>query len=111
VLWLGGPRLLVDSAIGVLICAGRLGLAVAPGWIGAGDVKLMALSGAVSGAAAGWPFSLTILLYVAVAGGVQAALWLLAAKLRGLEKPKYVPYGVAVAAGTLAAFLWGGSLL
>ena len=111
VLWLGGPRLLVDSAIGVLICAGPLALAMVRGWMGAGDVKLMALSGAVSGAAAGWPFSLTILLYVAVAGGVQAALWLLAAKLRGLEKPKYVPYGVAVAAGTLAAFLWGGSLL
>ena len=73
--------------------------------MGAGDVKLMALSGAVAGAAAGWPFALTVLLWVAVAGGVQSALWLAAARLRGAQGPRHVPYGVSIAAGTLAAFL------
>lgn len=103
-LWLGGWPLLLQSAIGALVCAVPLGLAMWRGFMGAGDVKLIALSGAVAGAAAGWPFSLTILLYVAIAGGVQAALWLAAARIRGAEKPKYVPYGVSIAAGTLAAF-------
>jgi prepilin signal peptidase PulO-like enzyme (type II secretory pathway) len=70
----------------------------------------MAVAGAVSGAAAGWPFSLAVLLCVAIAGGVQSALWMLATKLRGAERPKYVPYGVSIAVGTIAAFLWGRSL-
>jgi len=111
VAWLGGFALLGESALGALVCAGPLALAMLRGWMGAGDVKLMALSGAVSGAAAGWPFSLTILLYVTVAGGVQAVLWLAVAKARGAEKPKYVPYGLAIAAGTAAAFVWGAALL
>jgi len=109
VLWLGGLPLLGESALGALVCAGPLALAMLRGWMGAGDVKLMALCGAVAGAAAGWPFSLMVLLYVAVAGGVQAVLWIVVAKVRGQEKPKYVPYGVAIAAGTAAAFVWGAA--
>jgi prepilin peptidase CpaA len=109
--WLGGLQLLLESALGVLVCAGPFALMMLRGWMGAGDVKLMAVAGAVSGAAAGWPFSLAVLLYVAVAGGVQSAVWILAAKLRKHERPKYVPYGIAIAAGTAAAFLWGASLL
>jgi prepilin signal peptidase PulO-like enzyme (type II secretory pathway) len=35
---------------------------------------------------------------------------MLAAKARGQERPKYVPYGVAIAAGTTIAFIWGGPL-
>ena len=108
--WLGGLALLAEAAVGVLVCAGPLALAMLKDAMGAGDVKLMALSGAVSGAAAGWPFSLTTLLYVSVAGGVQALLWIVAAKMRGEARPKHVPYGVSIAAGTLVAFLWGGSL-
>lgn len=108
--WLGGLPLLGEAALGVLVCAVPLGLMMLRGWMGAGDVKLIALPGAVSGAAAGWPFSLTILLYVAIAGGVQAAIWTAAAKLRGEARPRYVPYGVSIAAGTFAAFLWGGRL-
>ena len=111
VLWLGGFSLLADSALGVLVCAGPFALMMLRNWMGAGDVKLMALSGAVSGAAAGWPFSLTILLYVAIAGGIQSVLWIAAAKLRGQDRPKYVPYGVSIAAGSIAAFLFGGALL
>jgi len=104
VLWLGGLTLLGDAALGALVCGGPLLLAMLRGWMGAGDVKLMALCGAVSGAAGGWPFSRAVLLYVAVAGGVQAVLWILAAKVLGRERPRYVPYGVAIAAGTAAAF-------
>jgi prepilin peptidase CpaA len=111
IFWLGGLALLAEAAVGVLICAGPLAVMMLLGWMGAGDVKLIALSGAVSAAAAGWPFSLTILLYVAVAGGLQSALWMLAAKLRGRDRPKYVPYGVSIAAGTLTAFLFGRALL
>jgi prepilin peptidase CpaA len=111
VFWLGGLSLLADAALGVAVCAGPFALMMLRGWMGAGDVKLMALAGAVSGAAAGWPFSLTILLYVAVAGGLQSVLWMAAAKVRGQERPRYVPYGVSIAAGTTVAFLFGGALL
>jgi prepilin peptidase CpaA len=110
-LWLGGLGLLAEAALGVLVCAGPFALMMLRGWMGAGDVKLMAVAGAVSGAAAGWPFSLAVLFYVAIAGGVQSALWMLAAKLRGHERPKYVPYGIAIATGTAVAFLWGRSHL
>ena len=110
VMWLGGLSLLAEASIGVLVCAGPFALMMLRGWMGAGDVKLMAVCGAVSGAAAGWPFALSVLLYVAVAGGIQSALWMLAAKVRGRERPKYVPYGLAIAAGTAADFLWGGAL-
>jgi prepilin peptidase CpaA len=109
-LWLGGLPLLLEAGLGALVCAGPFALMMLRGWMGAGDVKLMAVAGAVSGAAAGWPFSLAMLLYVAIAGGVQAAVWMLAAKLRGHDRPKYVPYGVAIAAGTVAAFFFGDGL-
>ena len=74
--------------------------------MGLGDVKLMALAGAV----AGWPSALAVLLYVSVAGGVQALLWLFVAWVRGAERPRSVPYGVAIAAGTIAAFFFGDRL-
>ncbi|HET7788660.1 MAG TPA: prepilin peptidase [Myxococcales bacterium] len=110
VIWLGGLSLLAQSALGVLICAGPLAAASFRDWIGAGDVKLMAVAGVVSGAMAGWTFSLAILFWVVIAGGLQAALWLLAAWLRGKERPKSVPYGVAIAAGTLFGLFAGPSL-
>ncbi|HEY6909449.1 MAG TPA: A24 family peptidase [Myxococcales bacterium] len=110
VVWLGGLPLLARSGVGVLICAGPLAAASFRGWIGAGDVKLMAVVGIVSGAMAGWPFSLAILFWVVIAGGLQAALWLVAAKVRGRERPRAVPYGVAIAAGTLWGLLAGPSL-
>lgn len=106
---LGGAALLAEAAVGVLVCAGPFALMMLRRWMGAGDVKLMALAGAVAGAAAGWTFSLTVLLYVAVAGGAQAVLWMAVARARGQERPLHVPYGVSIAAGTAAAFLLGGS--
>ena len=111
-LWLGGWPLLFESALGVLVCAGPFWLSskLNRKWMGWGDGNLMAVSGAVSGAAAGWPFALSVLLYVAVAGGVQSLLWIIVSKLLGRERPKYVPYGVAIAAGTAWAFLFGAPM-
>jgi prepilin peptidase CpaA len=109
--WLGGLGLVFESLVGIVVCVLPLLIGYAFKAIGAGDVKLMALCGAVSGAAAGWPFSATVLLYVSIAGGVQAVLWLLTAKLLGHERPRYIPYGVAIAAGTACAFLFGGAII
>jgi prepilin peptidase CpaA len=111
VVWLGGFPLLAQSGLGVLICAGPLAAASFRGWIGPGDVKLMAVVGIVSGAMGGWRFSLTTLFWVTIAGGLQSALWLVAAKVRGQERPRAVPYGVAIAAGTLWALFAGASLI
>jgi Flp pilus assembly protein protease CpaA len=107
---LGGLPLLAESTLGALVCAGPLAFAMWRGWMGAGDVKLMAVSGLVSGTAGGWTFSLLVLLDVAIAGGAQAALWLLAAKVRRHARPKSVPYGLAIATGTAWAFLTGAPL-
>lgn len=107
VAWLGGIGLLAQALVGALLCAAPLALATSRGWIGAGDVKLIALAGLVAGAAAGWPFALTLLLDTAIAGGAQALLWLAAARARHREAPRHVPYGVAIAAGTAWAFLVG----
>jgi prepilin peptidase CpaA len=107
---LGGLALLAESALGALLCSTPLALAMWRGWMGAGDVKLMALCGLVSGTAGGWTFSLIVLLDVAIAGGAQAILWLLAARARDRERPKSVPYGVAIAIGTAWAFLTGSPL-
>ncbi len=105
--WAGGSEALFDCLIGLAVCAGPLLLGSLRGAIGMGDVKLMALAGA----AAGWPGSLAVLVYVSLAGGLQALMWLVAAKLRGQDRPKYVPYGVAIAAGTAAAFFWAEKLV
>jgi len=110
VLWLGGFALLVKAMAGALICAGPFLIAFWRKWVGGGDVKLMALCGLVAGAAAGVTFALTVLFDVAVAGGLQAALWMLAARVRKADRPKTVPYGVAIAAGTAWAFCAGAPL-
>jgi prepilin peptidase CpaA len=107
---LGGLPLLAESALGALVCALPLAVAMWRGWMGAGDVKLIAVAGLVSGTAAGWTFSLVVLFYVAVAGGAQAVLWLLAARVRQHDRPESVPYGVAIAVGTAWAFLTGAPL-
>jgi prepilin peptidase CpaA len=97
----GGWPLVKNSLIGLAVCAVPMLLAALPGWIGMGDVKLIA----VCGAAAGVPAAITVLLFVTVAGGLQALLFLAAARLRGFPPPRHVPYACSIAAGTLAAFL------
>jgi prepilin peptidase CpaA len=110
VLWLGGVALLLECALGALICAGPLGLAMWRGWMGAGDVKLMALAGLVAATTGGWEMSLTVLVDVAVAGGLQALLWIGAARIRGRPPPRTIPYALAIAAGVTWAFLSGIAL-
>jgi len=105
--WSGGVTQVYSSLVGLAVCGGPFLLAALPGWMGMGDVKLMA----VVGAALGWPLGLWALLGVTVAGGAQAILWLIAARIAGREKPKSVPYAVSIAAGTAAAFLLGEALV
>lgn len=100
---LGGRGLVAECLIGAAVCALPFLAGYALKAVGAGDVKLML----VCGAAAGWPLSGTVLLFVTVAGGVQALLWLAGARILGHPRPKYIPYGLAIAAGTLAAFAYG----
>jgi len=109
-LWLGGLPLLLEAAFGAFLCAAPLAAALWRGWMGAGDVKLMALAGLVAGAAAGWGFALGVLLDVAVAGGAQALLWIGAARIRGQAPPRTVPYALAIAAGVTWAFVSGIAL-
>jgi len=106
-IWLGGFPLLLQSALGALACATPLLFAMWRGWMGAGDMKLMAVAGLVAGAAAGWPLAVTVLLQVAIAGGLQALLWAAVARVRGRERPKTIPYALAIAAGTIPAFVPG----
>lgn len=120
-----------EAQLGLL--PGLVGLAV--GWfafyvmyllggMGGGDVKLM---GAV-GAALGFPVVLYALMFTALVGGLQAILVLLwdgsltatlvnagkrmaqALRVRRREgeppAPKYVPYGVAIALGSVWAVWW-----
>ncbi|WP_293676512.1 prepilin peptidase [uncultured Phenylobacterium sp.] len=83
-------------------------------WLGGGDAKLMAAAALWLG----WPALMTFLAGAALAGGVLAVL-LLALRSPGLrlvalrgppwmsklaEPGEGVPYGVAIAAGVLAAF-------
>jgi prepilin peptidase CpaA len=99
--WAGGWAGIAASVGGAMACAGPLFVAAIPGWIGMGDVKLMA----VAGAAAGWPEAVSVLLLVSLAGGVQAAAQLCWARLRGRTGPRSVPYACAIAAGSAAAYL------
>ena len=135
--WIGGHQQLVASIVGMVTLwlvpfigsfvdtiDGRLRLRWAPerAVFGEGDAKLMAVSGAASGLlvdpplpwmkieAAWWPpFSsaFMVLVWMSVASGVQAILWLAVARVRGREKPVYVPMGLAIAVGTVLAFLLG----
>ena len=109
--WYGSWPLLVQCSIGCVICVLPFLIAWRFGAMGAGDVKLIAVCGFVAGGWDSFLFGVTELLYVSIAGGVQAVVWLAVARARGQEKPRYVPYGVAIAAGTLIAFLWGDRVL
>ena len=102
----GGWPLVQNCLLGMAVCGVPLLLAVLPGWVGMGDVKLIA----VCGAAAGFPAAVTVLLLVTVAGGIQAALQLVVARIRGMARPTHVPYACSIAAGTVAAFFLGGHL-
>jgi len=111
------------------LLSGLAGLALAAGWFGVfalsgkgmgwGDVKLAG----VMGAAFGIPLSLTGLVFISLAGALQAIvslLWrgdlsdtvrtVLSRKVGSpgdTEKPeRHIPYGVAIALGSLWAMWW-----
>ncbi len=98
----GAGSALAGAAVGGVV----LGLFYLLGGMGAGDVKLMAAVGALLG----WPLAVAALLCTAIAGGVLALVWVICRWLasgrrtaRGgasLRKIR-LPYGVAIAAGTL----------
>ena len=105
-------------AWGLALAAGGAALLVgvvmfAMGWIGGGDAKLFAACGLWLGLSAAAPF----LLWTALAGGALATLLILGRRAsdllpgfgpawiqRLLTRGEGVPYGVAIAAGALAAF-------
>jgi prepilin peptidase CpaA len=133
ILWLGGPVLLVEALLGALVCTLPFLLAAWRGWMGAGDVKLMAAVGIFLG----WPDSFLAVALTTGAGAV-AALGLLAAKggltnylrrygamakcLLFTGRVAYVPpepeesstllfpYALAIALGTFATLAWAGRL-
>lgn len=107
IVWRGGPILLFEGALGAIVCAVPLLLLSLRSAMGEGDVKLMALCGLTAGAAGGWSFALTLLAHVAIAGGIQALLWIAVALLRKKPRPRSVPYALSIAAGTASAFLGG----
>ena len=105
-------------AWGLALAAGAAALLIgmvmfALGWIGGGDAKLFAACGLWLGLSAAAPF----LLWTALTGGVLAGGLILGRRAaevlpgvgpawmqRLLTRGEGVPYGVAIAAGALAAF-------
>jgi prepilin peptidase CpaA len=115
--WIGSaPFLQLGwSGAGVSLLTFAVVLAVgmalwAPGWVGGGDVKLLA-AGALW---FGWPDAMMFLLYAMIAGGVLAVVLLALRKLSPvlpvspdalvktpLAEGAPAPYAVAIAAGAL----------
>jgi prepilin peptidase CpaA len=115
---------LTESALGLLLAGGIFGLFFLFGGFGAGDVKLAAAIGALTG----WHFALGAIAYSALVGGAMALgllIWkgqlvrglrdsvVAAARPSRLEKTVgkdspaglTVPYGFAISIGTLWAWL------
>jgi leader peptidase (prepilin peptidase)/N-methyltransferase len=106
-LWLlARPGPLLAGPVGALVFAGPLWLAarLRPGDMGLGDVKLAA----VLGLYLGFPVSVLGLMFGVVAGGVGGLAVLLLP--RG-SRHATMPYGPFLAAGALAAWIWGIPLL
>jgi leader peptidase (prepilin peptidase)/N-methyltransferase len=105
------PPGLRDSALGAALGAGIL-LAIRWGWrratgvdgMGLGDVKMLAMIGAVLGWEAVW----LVLLLASVAGALAGVA--IAAAGRGSMKSK-LPFGTFLAVAALAASLWGQRLI
>ena len=72
------------------------------GWIGGGDVKLMAMIGLLMG----MPFLLRALVYISLAGGIAAAAVAAYRLLRRMPlRGVTIPYGTAIVAGTYFCIL------
>jgi len=114
----GWADLAASAAVGMAILAGGM-ILFARGWMGGGDVKLLAVSGLWFGPAATPAF----LLLTALAGGLVTlglvafravgAPRLIGVRIAALHDPSgHVPYGIAIAAAAVAvAFLRPGALV
>lgn len=114
---------LLSGLLGAGLAAGMLAFLAWRGRMGWGDVKLMAVVGAVFG----YPLALAALVFTSLVGALQAVVTLiwqgavwdtllgvgrrLAERLRLLpgavhEARRHIPYGVAIALGSLWAMWW-----
>ena len=109
-----GGRGLLLSAGGLVACLAIGLLPFAKGWLGAGDVKLLAAVGTW----VGLPLVPMLLLLTAVAGGVVSLGTLAYARRSSIRqfgepttRPKaaQVPYALAIAAGATLTVLMGGT--
>ncbi len=111
-----------NSFLGLLIGGGVLLPFCLLGVVGGGDMKLMAATGAI----VGYPLVLAVMTDVCMAGGLLAVgimawngillttfanafriLFGMPKATKGLKKPPMVPYGLAIAAGTIYAVFLG----
>ncbi|MDQ3079758.1 MAG: prepilin peptidase [Pseudomonadota bacterium] len=88
-LWQNGLIFVLLMGIGTLLFSA--------GWLGGGDVKLIAAVGLWASFAS----ILILLAFVLMAGGVLAAISLVARGGRAARRAKGVPYGVAIAIGAI----------
>ena len=109
---LEGPTWLLwqnGALFGILLVLGTI--AFSAGWLGGGDVKLFAATGLWFDLGSALP----LVSLVFIAGGLVAVCYLLSRPLRRrvAGKPKHgqVPYGVAIAVGTLALVALDGRAL
>jgi prepilin peptidase CpaA len=121
--WGSSEAGLLSGLIGVLIGAGIFALFAWRGRMGWGDVKLMGVVGAVFG----YPLVMAALVFTSLVGALQAAITLiwhgavfdtmaafgrrLAERARLLPKAvegarRHIPYGVAIALGSLWTMWW-----
>src|SRR5690606_30879402 len=118
-----GPLGLADGLLGAAVAFAVFFVLAIGGGMGMGDVKLMAALGAVLGLER----SLYALVFVSLAGGLQAVAWALRhgrlfevlrsslvravrplGRRRSAAPPQYIPYAVAIAMGTAATLLFRG---
>ncbi len=86
----------VSGLLAAAACGGLFALLAWRGRMGWGDVKLMA----VVGAAFGYPLGLAALIFISLCGALQAVVTLLA------RRGRHIPYGVAIALGSVWTAWW-----
>lgn len=104
--WLARPGPFTGSLLGGAIFAAPflLAAAIRPGAMGFGDVKLAA----VLGLYLGWPLAFAGLALGVIAGGAGAVAQV---ARRRRARGESIPYAPFLAAGAVAALLWGAALL
>jgi len=97
-----GPSLALWQNVALVALLLAIGLPLfAAGWLGGGDVKLLAALGIW----ANFDAILFLLACILIAGGVIAAISLAVRRGRAARRAKGVPYGVAIAVGAAIVLL------